>query len=143
MKNLTAILAILAITTVPGCSKGPADPDLSVTAFTYLALSGDGVQILTGSLLLSVSDSDSISGYWNIERTDGSDHGIEVGPQIGHGQLVGTLDENDLYIDLNPDWADANVLLQGTWSGKRITGTWTYHSFTGSTASGRFTLTPR
>ncbi|MFC1627617.1 hypothetical protein ACFL3H_00715 [Gemmatimonadota bacterium] len=138
-----AILAILVMTTLPGCSKGPVDPDLSVTSFNYAAFAKDGSQLLAGIVLLSAADADSVMGQWNIDWVEGADHNYEVGTQIGHGDLRGTLVGNRLEIDLNPDWADSNVLLRGTWEGKRINGTWIYIGIAGPLSDGRFTLRPR
>ncbi len=67
MRPLILLLSVsLSLGPATGCSDSLAAPDTTVTSFDYAAFFEGGVQLLTGSLLMSAADADSVFGYWNI-----------------------------------------------------------------------------
>ena len=74
-----------------------------------------------------------ITGTWKIDnRSDAAN----MGPQTGEGELRGMIrQDGSVRIDLNPDIADQNVVLTGSFrNGDRslLEGRWTYHTLSGS-----------
>ncbi len=137
---MRAIFFLLAALVLAGCSDNPAGPDLEQSSFTYTAYSSEGDLLLSGTVDLTVSEADSISGLWVIGWTDGADTTTVVGPQVGQGSLMGWLDGRQFDVDFHPGWADNNVLLNGEWSGKNISGRWAYVGFPGVISEGRFEM---
>lgn len=94
--------------------------------------------IVTGWLAVELPKAGAVRGEWIFNQLLESEM---VGPQIGTGSFVGTVDSNRIWINLNPDWADNNVLLNGVIAGAEITGEWYYSSFAGPVNKGSFTAT--
>lgn len=126
------------------CARSVSGPDPPGNAYLYKAFSDEGSHLLSGVLEISISKSGSISGSWIINWADGADRSEDVGPQVGHGTLSGVRIEgeldSDLFINLNPDWADNNVFLHGHQSVTSVSGSWSWTGFAGPLASGRFLL---
>jgi hypothetical protein len=106
--------------------------------FRYTARGTGGDVLVTGELTLAIADDSIVSGSWSTRWAPGADTTIEVGPQIGHGTLAGTLHHGALLLDLTPGNADNNAVLQGTWSSNTIAGTWTWITITGPRTAGSF-----
>ena len=60
-----------------------------------------GVQIIEGSLFFEYGDSSSISGAWDFNVVGNPEN---IGPQTGEGEYIGTVENNQLSINLNPEW---------------------------------------
>jgi len=106
--------------------------------YQYTARGAAGGVLVTGELTLAVTDDSIVSGSWSTRWAPGADTTSEVGPQVGHGTLAGTLHQGALLLDLTPGNADNNAVLQGTWSGNTITGAWTWITITGPRITGSF-----
>ncbi len=114
-------------------------------AFEYRATDGEGETVVSGMLELRFGEppdlggEEGISGTWILELEKG---GAEVGPQTGSGDIAGSIDqEGNIWMDLNPGWADNNVFLSGSFSDERygdFSGTWMYSTLVGPTAEGSF-----
>lgn len=119
-------------------------------SYDYTARSNGGEVLVTGTLDLDYSESVAadgtvaITGHWDLQRRG---PGEDVGPQVGEGDLDGTVDsDGNVWINLNPDWADNNVFLSGSFSGEQFgdfEGTWSYSTFIGHTNGGTFTAVRR
>jgi len=134
---LCALLAALSIT---ACSDDPTGPDLSQQQFAYAAFTLEGTEILQGVLQLTTTESDTVMGSWEIGWVEGADQTVLVGPQLGEGLLFGLLSGSTIVIDLNPENEDLNVVLFGTWEGKRISGHWEFTGIAGPMYQGTFEL---
>jgi len=134
-------LAFLLIAAT-GCADDPAPFEFSSGTLQYEATTTVGLPLLEGELVLRYPTDSTVAGTWSIRRSPGADPDIEVGPQVGSGTLVGMRDGNTLYLDLNPGWADNNVMLVGEASAGALRGRWTWSAFTGPRSSGRFTAQP-
>ena len=137
MRNFYLALAALIMA---ACSNGSSDPNTAQQMFIYSALSDEGAELVAGVVELHVSGENVVSGEWEMDWVDGADTDSEIGPQVGEGQLSGMLEGNTLSLNLNPEMADNNVRLRGEWSGRTISGTWTWVGFPGALANGTFTL---
>ncbi len=76
-----------------------------------------------------------IKGNWRLKKVGGQER---IGPQEGSGDLIGSIMKGEIYINLNPNIADANVNLRGTIEGKRFHGTWTFNGYAGTLSKGTF-----
>lgn len=135
MKNL-ALLACLFLAACATPVEGPAGLDPS---YRYSARGANGDALVTGELILTVTDDSVVSGTWSTRWAFGADTTTEVGPQVGHGTLAGTLRQGALLVDLTPSNADNNAVLQGTWSGDTVSGAWTWITISGPRTTGTFT----
>lgn len=96
-------------------------------------------QIVSG--WLGMNDPDSMgqfTGAWSIKKYNPDPWPIDLGPQDGSGSLLGQVHGNELSIDLNPGWADNNVILVADTSYHRLLGTWHYSTFVGEVNRGAF-----
>lgn len=81
----------------------------------------------------------SFTRKWEIEAR-GTFTEINIGPQIGSGEMGGMVKNGIFSISLNPDRDDDQIYLWGEWSKKENGGEWIWSTFSGPTASGSFEL---
>ena len=84
----------------------------------------------------------NVTGAWKLHRV-GS--GGEIGPQVGQGKLEGLLQDDQLFVNFNPDSTDDNVgaggtlkVIGGPASGMSWEGTWIWSGFSGTRRTGTF-----
>jgi hypothetical protein len=111
----------------------PAPPD----TFTYMCYYVDSLAV-TGWFTMEEPEPGSIRGEWHFGYVH---EPVDVGPQVGDGILVGTIEADRIMINLNPGWHDYNVNLDGVLTDNRYVGKWTYSVFTGLRSQGRFEAT--
>jgi len=111
-------------------------PALPTGVYDYVARDTDGAVVATGRLLVDSSD----SGAWKIEQVASNQ---DVGPQVGSGTLSIQVSNDEIYIDLNPGWADHNVVLKGTFTHGSLAGDWKWLTYAGVAKSGRFSAVLR
>ena len=92
--------------------------------FAYKSLDSLGAVVAQGSIAL-YNDNSRISGYWRFD--DGR-----------YGELVGTANNGNIALNLNPHFVDNNLILQGTLSGDIYAGNWKQIGFPGIMARGTF-----
>jgi hypothetical protein len=103
--------------------------------YDYRGFDAKGSLVVAGTMSMTATDTTSVSGTWAFEGVSLVD---KIGPQVGSGRLVGNIQQTTISINLNPGWADNNVLLFGTIGSRRITGRWTWVTFAGPTTEGTF-----
>ncbi|MGA3244173.1 MAG: hypothetical protein ABSE41_06140 [Bacteroidota bacterium] len=103
--------------------------------YIYKAYNSKGDLAVSGTMTLVGIDTTSVSGTWSFVEVLPSE---KVGPQVGTGNLTGTIQKSSISINLNPGWVDNNVFLQGTVSADSITGRWMWSTFIALTAEGKF-----
>lgn len=107
----------------------------------YQASTAQGVPLLAGSLTLVAHDDSTVTGSWVIRWAAGADTTTPVGPQVGSGTLSGRrYADGSLELNLNPLYADNNVLLSARPVAAGLAGDWTWSGIAGPLATGRFTL---
>ena len=130
-----------------GCDGMNAEGD---GMYRYTAFDEAGAVLVRGTLRLDFVEADEaefpvrITGSWDLEQVRDE---ATVGPQVGEGRLQGSVDaEGTLWISLNPQMADNNVFLSGSFEEERsgdLQGRWMYSTFVGPTSEGPFTATRR
>jgi len=147
MRRTPVVLAALALSLlsarcwddVTGLS-GPDFPEStlqgSAKSYTYCAFDTFGTALVRGVMFLAIDDSDRVTGLWDLRRIGTGP--TMIGPQVGTGRLEGFREGATIWMNLNPQYADNNVMLFGTIRGSGIYGTWEYIGFPGVLSRGRF-----
>lgn len=117
--------------------KSPLKPPSSVPkgAYAYTGYDTSGTEIVNGWFTMVFSDSIHCVGEWHFKRVSGNQ---DIGPQIGEGELVGGIENGNVWINLNPTWADNNVFLNGRIAGDVYEGTWMWVTIAGPWIGGSF-----
>lgn len=136
-------LPLLAL--IVACDNGPASDPLQLAGgrqFGYAASTASGAPLLIGSLSLRWSDEGPdggiVVGTWNIGWAPGADTTLKIGPQLGSGQLVGTVDEGGVLLDLNPGSKFEYVRLSARVAKGAMYGDWEWTQVVGPGSSGNF-----
>lgn len=90
---------------------------------------------MTGTLIISQIDSAQIQGSWQLAAINNAQ---KTGPQNGSDSLSGVFKKGAVSINLNPNFVDNNVVLQGTISSDGFNGKWEWIGFAGVLNSGGF-----
>lgn len=142
MNTISAILVVLLVM-LAGCAdtgdRSTNSLKKGADTFQYIARDSGGSIVVTGSMSILFAETGEISGTWTLEQK-GSPDG-KIGPQVGTGKLTGRKKDAGVFINLNPEWADNNVFLDGKMEGNRIVGKWNWSTFAGSTSGGAFEAT--
>ncbi len=118
-----------------GTESGPPQVPVPSGTYSYAAYDSSGTAVISGWFTIAHIDSSAITGDWHF-RAIGSP--VNIGPHAGDGKLAGTLSGGVLQVNLQPNFADNNILLHGSTSSTGIEGTWTWISFIGPTNRGSF-----
>jgi hypothetical protein len=78
-----------------------------------------------GTIKIKQIDSTNLSGSWAFQNGES-------------GNLVGTINNMKMQINLNPGFADNNTFLFGDFDGRTIKGQWWHSSFVGTDNKGTF-----
>lgn len=108
----------------------------SMTTYKYTGYDSSWTKIITGYLWIDSIDSVHVKGRWNFKLILNEEN---LGPQNGSGNFEGHKDSRgSMRINLNPEWIDNNVLLDGSLLNSEYNGTWSYIGFPGEINWGRF-----
>ena len=112
--------------------------------YAYTAFDSTGQALVEGTLRMAFIPNDvatvphSLRGSWALEAKQ---RGARTGPQVGAGELEGTVDWEDheerIRINLNPEIADNNVLLVGAYADDEsgdFSGRWFHEAYTNEPA---------
>ena len=144
MNNFKFIFPIFLIFFI-SCNRGTFDPSAPQPGtYVYKAFDSTGILIVEGWLKFKVDDSIQpdddmnylpIEGVWHLNKIGNPGH---IGDQVGDGILKGTIEDDKIWINLNPGWADNNVYLNGKLDGNKFDGEWFYSTFVGAINGGPF-----
>jgi hypothetical protein len=104
-------------------------------SYTYQAYDSTENLIVTGWFSLVFIDSNKVEGSWHLNNLDNR---LDIGLQEGDGDLLGFIDNSMITINLNPQFADHNVYLNGSFTEELIEGSWTWSTIRGPTNWGPF-----
>lgn len=104
----------------------------------------------SGTILIRGTWTMGYTGAMVYNRTTGStrpsvvggscNYDEKTGPQVGVGDLAGSIHKNRLSVGINPNISDGNVGVYGEFDGNKFTGHWLYEGFAGLPLFGTFTL---
>lgn len=114
--------------------------------YQYAGYDQKGGKIVEGRLSITSVESKrikttetiQIKGNWQLKKVGNQEN---IGPQAGSGELIGSINEDEIYVDLNPNISDSNVILRGKIEGRRFHGTWSFNGFAGPINRGTFEAT--
>jgi hypothetical protein len=137
MKNFARFLFVIAtsVFVVQGCRKENADLVGPAGSFQYRAYDTTGILVAQGWFTLNAHDSSHVDGEWHFNQVGNPKN---IGPQIGEGRLQGGFEDSVLSVNLNPQYVDNNVFLNGTYDGSSFKGIWIWIGFPGEIGIGRF-----
>jgi len=107
-------------------------------SYHYRSYNADGINIVEGWFTMEMDSSGFISGEWHFDAVGYPEN---IGPQVGDGVLLGGIDRDTIWIELNPHFVDNNLQLIGTLEEDNYRGKWYWISFPGITAEGDFIAT--
>jgi len=139
--KLNLVLLLLGVA-VSSCKDGgsPTNTILGLsTSYSYASYDSVGTRIVEGWFTLDIADSNHISGEWHFVKV-GEANGVDL--QVGAGNLVGGFQSGLLWIELHPQFRDANLQLLGTLTTNGYTGTWQAIGIMGIFNHGSFQARP-
>lgn len=143
MSHRTLFTAVATLLIAAGCAKDSSTNSTHMwnTPFSYVGKDSLGATFVTGSLTIVVNDSAAMSGTWKLDSVPGTAT-MKFGPQFGTGTWMGGLSGTTLTMNLNPGWADDNVVLVGkldrSQSSAHYAGRWSHVTLLGETNHGTF-----
>ena len=138
------LLLLLGFLALAGCASLDRDNGSAgdfEDVYRYTAYDEADRAVVAGTLYVVylpsdvLDEPDRLQGRWALDATAEG-----VGPQDGTGALEGTIGGGAVSVNLNPGMADDNVYLHGRFEDDRarMTGEWSYATFAGPQAGGRF-----
>jgi len=121
------------------CSDSVVSPSYETT-YNYKAYDNAGKLGVTGFLTIDFKDTPELLGRWEFSSEDDS---LEMGAQVGEGQLEGTVQGDTLWIDLHPGYADHNIIFNGKIEDDIISGQWSWITTVGIPSQGTFVATKK
>ena len=124
------------------------DKPFPIGDYDYVSYDEKGDEVVEGRISITSSEprrigaqeTTQLKGDWELKKVGQQQ---PIGNQVGKGDLVGSLDKGEIYLNLNPNISDANVLLRGLIDGKRFHGTWSFNGYAGPIIKGKFEATRR
>lgn len=133
MKIVSLGLILTAIFLITGCNDDESSPNTGSYRYTAFL---NNTPVVEGTIQIDSLNPQNVTGHWDFHAV--GDERNDIGPQIGSGNLTGTFDGADLFINLNPDMADNNVILHGMFSSNTIRGNWSWSGLAGVLNQGSF-----
>ena len=146
MKIVSSYLGLLILSCyVAACSSmmnGQAKP-FPIGDYAYTSYDKNGGKVVEGRLSITAVEArrigadevPQIKGNWELKKVGNQE---KIGAQVGSGELNGSITKGEIYINLNPNISDANVILRGTIDGKRFHGKWSFNGYAGPISEGTF-----
>ena len=150
MKLLKSYLIMMVLSCyVAACSSPKPATQVKpfpVGDYQYIGFDSRGTKIVEGQLSITSVESKRINsvdtleikGNWQLNKIGDPQ---KIGPQVGTGQLDGSIVNGEVRIDLNPNMNDNNVNLTGTIENGRFRGKWSFSGFAGILNQGTFDAT--
>ena len=134
LPNAYVLIALLILILLIGC-KQTSSETIPGGAYAYTSYDSGGAALVSGWLTIIVSDSTTISGEWHF-KSIGSPQ--RIGPQTGDGKLVGGINNDQVWIELNPQVRNNNLQLNGSLTQGQLAGQWSWISYNGIANQGTF-----
>src|SRR6266496_428094 len=142
----TCLITLTLSCYILACSSAKnVEPPKSVLIgdYQYTSYDKQGAKVVEGRLSITSVESQRIrseivthlKGNWQLNKVGNQEH---IGAQVGSGELDGSIDKGEIWIDLNPNISDGNVFLTGTIEGRRFHGRWSLKGYAGTINEGTF-----
>ena len=123
---------------VSSCSKAKSVqpvPTRPLTEYQYTGFDKKGDKIVEGRLAITSREGDHIKCEWQFSKIGNPQN---IGPQVGTGECIGLMTEDNLFINLNPNMVDNNVNLKGQVKDGNYSGTWSHDGYAPGINKGTF-----
>jgi hypothetical protein len=125
----------------------PSTPS-EIGDYQYTSYDEKGKKVVEGRISITSSErrrndaeeTTELKGNWELKKVGKQK---TIGAQEGTGELIGSDDNSEIYLNLNPHHSDANVILRGKIEGQRFHGTWSFNGFAGPIIKGTFEATKK
>jgi len=121
MKKLTALLNVFVIFLFLACGAQKSASDFPYGNYSYKGFNIAGELIADGTLFINYLDSNKVEGNWSIRNVRNC---VVCGPQYGSGYLTGSIANDSLVINLNPNTPQNYVELVGEIKDNMFIGDW-------------------
>ncbi|MCH8069152.1 MAG: hypothetical protein IID16_07820 [Candidatus Marinimicrobia bacterium] len=137
LKQIIPVVSFFLFFSMCTEDKNSSDTDdlISQGTHRYIAYDSTGVTIVDGFLTIIFEGSNQLGGEWQLDAVGDPQN---IGLQVGEGWLIGTVNQDTIWINLNPDWDDNNVYLDGILQDSSFSGQWTWAGFPGVFNYGTF-----
>ena len=117
------------------CSTQKMTGEFPYGSYSYQSFNIAGELIGDGTLFISTVDSNLIEGNWSIRNVRNC---VVCGPQYGSGYLTGRIENDSVYINLNPDNPENYVELVGEIKDQSFSGDWRWFELIVNSNRGTF-----
>ena len=121
MKKQLIIFIVNLTSTFFSCSTHKVADEFPYGSYSYQSFNIVGELTGYGSLFISTVDSNIIEGNWSIRNIRNC---IVCGPQYGSGFLTGRIENDSVFINLNPNNPENYVELVGIVRNDTLSGDW-------------------
>ena len=133
-KLLIVISSVLLLAGI-SCSSGEATSSFPYGSYLYRRYNFLGELVGEGTLYISEANSNNISGNWQIREVRKC---LNCGAQFGSGFFTGHIENDSIYINLNPDNSEIDTRLIGAYLKGNYNGDWSWTNQAGFGFSGTF-----
>lgn len=128
---LSSFIFILSVS----CSMKETTKEFPYGSYTYRSYNITGELIGDGTLYINEVDSNKIEGNWSIRNIKNC---TVCGPQYGSGFLTGRIEQDSIFINLNPNTPQNYVKLAGIIGDGSFAGEWTWYELIVNSNRGTF-----
>jgi hypothetical protein len=135
MKKQRIIFIVILTSIIYSCSTHKLADEFPYGSYSYQSFNIAGELIGDGTLFISTVDSNLIEGNWSIRNVRNC---VVCGPQYGSGYLAGRIENDSVYINLNPDNPENYVELVGEIKDQSFSGDWRWFELIVNSNRGTF-----
>lgn len=135
MKKHLIFFSILSTLVFVSCSTQNVTNKFPYGNYSYQSFNIVGEVVGEGSLYISKVDSNFIEGNWSIRNIKNC---VVCGPQYGSGYFTGRIDNDSIYVNLNPDNPENYVELVGEIKDESFSGDWRWFELVLNSNRGNF-----
>ena len=135
MKMQKILFGVVLTAVFFSCSTQKMTGEFPYGSYSYQSFNIAGELIGDGTLFISTVDSNLIEGNWSIRNVRNC---VVCGPQYGSGYLTGRIDNDSVYINLNPNNPENYVELVGEIKDQSFSGDWRWFELIVNSNRGTF-----
>ena len=135
MKMQKILFGVVLTAVFFSCSTQKMTDEFPYGSYSYQSFNIAGELIGDGTLFISTVDSNLIEGNWSIRNVRNC---VVCGPQYGSGYLTGRIENDSVYINLNPNNPENYVELVGEIKDQSFSGDWRWFELIVNSNRGTF-----
>lgn len=135
MKMQKILFGVVLTAVFFSCSTQKMTGEFPYGSYSYQSFNIAGEPIGDGTLFISTVDSNLIEGNWSIRNVRNC---VVCGPQYGSGYLTGRIENDSVYINLNPNNPENYVELVGEIKDQSFSGDWRWFELIVNSNRGTF-----